>query len=128
MRNIDREEVIERLVNEATPYGTVSDYFFKQGYDGNGFKKWLLSECEKPIKLTRFEKELVQKMANYNICKIELNETYIECYKQEEGEIKHWFNFDISWKIFEGDFEFLEEQEGVSVQWLLDNAEVVDDE
>lgn len=96
--------------------------------------KWLLSEYKEPIKLTRFEFEMLKWLdkAGYKFIVRNPGGNLMIYYDTPEKDVSFWF-YDSGCKILSGFnelFQFVqwEDKEPTSIQYVLKNCEVEDND
>lgn len=97
--------------------------------------KWLLSEYKEPIKLTRFEYEILGhlfKNKQYKFIARERNGYLCACINKPRKYDKDWQSLTCmrSMSLFDDLFQFIqwEDEEPTSIKDVLGNCEVVDDD
>lgn len=116
--------------------GVCDDCFFHEAGDhcSNIKVKWLLSEYKEPVKLTRFEHDVLKYLlenTQYRFIARERNDTiYIYTRKPKKGSdaweiISGMRNFNLFINLFP--FIEWEDSEPTSIEYVLNNCEVVND-
>lgn len=97
--------------------------------------KWLLSEYKEPIKLTRLERGILEylfKNKQYKFIVRERNDWLFIYKSNPKKEVDGWQSLSMSCGLglFDGLFEFVtwEDSEPTSIEDVLKNCEVVEDE
>ena len=117
--------------------GVCDDCFFHEAGDhcSNIKVKWLLSEYKEPVKLARFEHDVLKYLlekTQYRFIARERNDTiYIYKRKPKKGSdaweiISGMRNFNLFINLFP--FIEWEDSEPTSIEYVLNNCEVSDDE
>lgn len=96
--------------------------------------KWLLSEYKEPIKLTRFEFEILKLLENEGykyIVRSQINN--IIAYESMPQKLSNCWEIQSGYKtfsLFNGLFQFVqwEDEEPTSIQDVLESCEVMDDD
>ena len=107
----------------------------QEGYCGIKRIKWLLSEYKEPVKLTRLEYEILKWLIDkdYKYIARDSGSGLYVYYKQPPKKNRIWgsaYGYHFSTCDLEDLFQFVQwsDEEPTSIQEVLENCEVVDDE